>query len=48
MIHDGGSSVLLITFCPWCGSRLPVSIRDEVLENDGSIAVAVDDPASQV
>ena len=34
MIHDGGSSVLLIHFCPWCGSRLPVSIRDKVLGND--------------
>jgi hypothetical protein len=22
-IHDGGSAVLTIAFCPWCGSRLP-------------------------
>jgi hypothetical protein len=21
-IHDGGSSVILIKFCPWCGTRL--------------------------
>lgn len=22
IIHDGGSSALEITFCPWCGSKL--------------------------
>jgi hypothetical protein len=22
-IHDGGSSHIVIAFCPWCGSRLP-------------------------
>jgi len=22
-IHDGGSSVLEISYCPWCGSKLP-------------------------
>jgi len=21
-IHDGGSSMIKISFCPWCGSRL--------------------------
>jgi len=28
-ITDGGSSYLEINFCPWCGSRLPDSLRDE-------------------
>lgn len=28
IIHDGGSSVSRIAFCPWCGSRLPDSSRD--------------------
>ncbi len=28
-IIDGGSSYLEINFCPWCGSRLPDSLRDE-------------------
>ena len=28
-IHDGGSSSLLISFCPWCGASLPASRRDE-------------------
>jgi hypothetical protein len=28
IIDDGGSSVLAIKFCPWCGDRLPASKRD--------------------
>lgn len=27
-IHDGGSSYVLISFCPWCGKELPESKRD--------------------
>ena len=23
IIHDGGTSVAVISFCPWCGSKLP-------------------------
>jgi hypothetical protein len=26
---DGGSSCQLICFCPWCGHKLPDSLRDE-------------------
>ena len=29
IIHDGGSSGMLIQFCPWCGTRLPASRREE-------------------
>jgi hypothetical protein len=29
LIHDGGSSSLTIHFCPWCGAKLPASLRDE-------------------
>ncbi|PSJ40586.1 DUF6980 family protein [Allosphingosinicella deserti] len=25
MIHDGGSSVTTIAFCPWCGTKLPTA-----------------------
>ena len=25
---DGGSSYIVIAFCPWCGTRLPSSMRD--------------------
>jgi hypothetical protein len=28
IIHDGGRSTTLITFCPWCGAKLPESLRD--------------------
>ncbi len=27
-VHDGGSSGILIRFCPWCGTQLPESSRD--------------------
>jgi hypothetical protein len=27
-ILDGGTSFLEIEFCPWCGTRLPGSLRD--------------------
>jgi hypothetical protein len=23
IVHDGGSSVIEIRFCPWCGAKLP-------------------------
>ena len=29
LIHDGGSSSMCIPFCPWCGSRLPASLRGQ-------------------
>lgn len=32
IIHDGGTSAVGITFCPWCGSRLPASRRDRWFE----------------
>lgn len=38
IVHDGGASVILIAFCPWCGKRLPESQRErwfEELENRG-------------
>jgi hypothetical protein len=27
-VHDGGTSMVEIAFCPWCGTRLPGSKRD--------------------
>lgn len=38
IIHDGGSSYVLIHYCPWCGTKLPNSKRDlwfETLEELG-------------
>ncbi|GGZ34711.1 DUF6980 family protein [Asticcacaulis endophyticus] len=23
IVHDGGGSVIEISFCPWCGTKLP-------------------------
>ncbi len=23
IVHDGGTSVVEISFCPWCGAKLP-------------------------
>ncbi|MFD7455879.1 MULTISPECIES: DUF6980 family protein [unclassified Streptomyces] len=28
IVHDGGTSGVGIAFCPWCGRRLPESLRD--------------------
>jgi hypothetical protein len=28
IVHDGGSSMVTIDYCPWCGTRLPESKRD--------------------
>lgn len=28
LVHDGGSSMVGIQYCPWCGTRLPASQRD--------------------
>jgi hypothetical protein len=27
--RDGGTSYQIIRFCPWCGSKLPLSLSDE-------------------
>ena len=28
-VRDGGSSGLVMSFCPWCGQRLPESTREQ-------------------
>ena len=32
IVHDGGSSLVPIAFCPWCGAKLPESKRDRWFE----------------
>jgi hypothetical protein len=27
IVHDGGTSSVLIQYCPWCGAKLPESSR---------------------
>ena len=37
-IRDGGSSFLQMEYCPWCGVKLPASLREEyfdLLERSG-------------
>ena len=37
-VHDGGTSFILIEYCPWCGKELPSSCRDrwfDILEELG-------------
>lgn len=37
-VSDGGSSFIEIGYCPWCGKKLPGSLREEwfdTLENLG-------------
>jgi len=29
IVHDGGTSSIVITYCPWCGAKLPESTRDQ-------------------
>ncbi len=29
IVHDGGTSMHTIRFCPWCGTELPTSLRDQ-------------------
>lgn len=31
-IWDGGSSSIVLDFCPWCGDKLPTSKRDQWFE----------------
>ena len=45
VIHDGGSSVQLINYCPWCGSNLPASKRDQWFSALG--ALGYDHPLTQ-
>jgi hypothetical protein len=29
IVHDGGTSYIVIRYCPWCGAKLPESKRHE-------------------
>lgn len=31
LIHDGGSSYSVISYCPWCGEKLPESRQEAEL-----------------
>lgn len=42
--QDGGSSFQLIRYCPWCGCRLPDSIRDLWFKKIEVMGLEPDDP----
>jgi predicted RNA-binding Zn-ribbon protein involved in translation (DUF1610 family) len=43
IIHDGGSSSITIYYCPWCGTKLPVSMRSEWFEKLYALNIDPDD-----
>ena len=44
-VLDGGDSVITIRFCPWCGVRLPESLRMEWFDRLERLGLEPDDPA---
>ncbi len=45
IVHDGGTSTIALAFCPWCGARLPGSMRDRWF--DELARRGFDDPGTQ-
>ena len=43
-VLDGGSSRQRIHFCPWCGHRLPESLRDQWFERLDAMNLEPDSP----
>ncbi|MDD3022185.1 MAG: hypothetical protein PHX61_14600 [Alphaproteobacteria bacterium] len=42
-VLDGGSSFIIITFCPWCGHKLPSSLREKWFELMDEMGIDYDD-----
>ena len=42
MVHDGGTGSIGISFCPWCGTPLPESLRSQWFEELAELGF--DDP----
>ncbi|KIL45088.1 DUF6980 family protein [Jeotgalibacillus soli] len=45
IVHDGGTSFIEISYCPWCGTKLPMSKRD--LWFDSLEKLSYDEPFEQ-
>ena len=45
-ILDGGDAYQLIDYCPWCGSRLPASLRNEWFDIADEIGLDASDPST--
>lgn len=44
-VVDGGSSYLVIDFCPHCGTKLPSQLRDEWFDRLDALGIDPDDGA---
>ena len=44
LLDDGGSSYLLISHCPFCGTALPGSLRDAWFDALDELGLEPDDP----
>jgi hypothetical protein len=42
--QDGGTSRQLLQYCPWCGSKLPASLRDRWFERLEELGLEPNDP----
>ena len=40
-VRDGGSSGILIRFCPWCGGQFPSSMRDQWFDMLESLGIDI-------
>lgn len=43
IVHDGGKSVVTIEYCPWCGKRLPASMREKWFDELHALGMDADD-----
>jgi len=43
-ILDGGTSMRIIYYCPWCGQKLPTSLRDEWFDRIEHLGLEPDSP----
>jgi hypothetical protein len=42
-VDDGGTSKIVVAYCPWCGTKLPSSLRDEWFDEIESLGFEPDD-----
>jgi hypothetical protein len=44
IVHDGGTTYVLIDHCPWCGAKLPESQRDRWFDEISGLELDGDRP----
>ena len=47
-VVDGGTSAIVLLFCPWCGERLPPTLRDRWFDVLDSLGLEPGDPRTPV